>query len=235
MNLFLGEDIEVSKCSYAASVGSTDITIFRNEERIKKALSGFENISVRDMYSYRVIKDILPNKEIDICIDPTMLIDVDEYDVFSEPVCDTSVPKKYILVYYYGAIPQTYARSIRKLSQKFGLRVVRLGIYGDGEFETLLNTPEHFIYTFKNAEYVFTNTFHGCVFSLLFHRQFLTDGYQKAKVCELLNMFSMNDRLIEEDELFDEMMTKEINYTEFDNKLNNLREQSIHYLEHAIG
>ena len=92
---------------------------------------------------------------------------------------------------------------------------------------------------FRNAEFVFTGTFHGAVFSILNRRQFkvyLTNESRIKKVTALLNELQITNRPIKEDFCFDlESMKSEIDYEKVYDVIEQNRQSSKQYLKDAIG
>lgn len=58
---------------------------------------------------------------------------------------------------------------------------------------------EHWLSNFDDAEFVLTDFFHGCVFSIIFRKQFLAIGNKERGLrCfhSLLTLFPLQDRLM---------------------------------------
>ena len=100
-------------------------------------------------------------------------------------------------------------------------------------------TPFEWVEMFRNAEFVFTGTFHGAVFSILNRRQFkvyLTNESRIKKVTALLSELQITNRPIKEDFCFDlESMKSEINYEKVYDVIEQNRQSSKQYLKDAIG
>ena len=95
--------------------------------------------------------------------------------------------------------------------------------------------PFAWVDMFRNAEYVFTGTFHGAVFSILNRRQFwvyLTNKSRIHKVRDLLNECGIENREIKEDFSFCEC--KMIDYSMVHERLNECRRRSMDFLHDAI-
>lgn len=111
---------------------------------------------------------------------------------------------------------------------------VLLGKY-DKPFTSELNltaSPTEFLTLFKNASYIFTNSFHGTVFSLLNHKQFCSRIQLSAKkrndrVLNLLNQVG----LISGDFNEDEFITDEcVSWNQVDEKIRSMRKEGWEYL-----
>lgn len=119
-----------------------------------------------------------------------------------------------------------------------------LAVYGAGECDkrysevTVNLTPFEWVEMFRNAEFVFTGTFHGAVFSILNRRQFkvyLTNESRIKKVTALLSELQITNRPIKEDFCFDlESMKSEINYEKVYDVIEQNRQSSKQYLKDAI-
>ena len=148
--------------------------------------------------------------------------------------------KPYILFYYCENLPENILNQIFYYTKEHGLAV-----YGAGECDkrysevTVNLTPFEWVEMFRNAEFVFTGTFHGAVFSILNRRQFkvyLTNESRIKKVTALLSELQITNRPIKEDFCFDlESMKSEINYEKVYDVIEQNRQSSKQYLKDAIG
>ena len=91
---------------------------------------------------------------------------------------------------------------------------------------------------FRNAEFVFTGTFHGAVFSILNRRQFkvyLTNASRIKKVGALLKELGIENREIKKGYVCDiENQKNEIDYDKVYQVINTKREESKQFLKCAI-
>ena len=120
-----------------------------------------------------------------------------------------------------------------------------LAVYGAGECDkryseiTVNLMPFEWVEMFRNAEFVFTGTFHGAVFSILNRRQFkvyLTNESRIKKVTALLEELGIQNREMDSKFEFDlESMKNEINYDAVYRVINEKRQSSKQYLKDAIG
>lgn len=98
-----------------------------------------------------------------------------------------------------------------------------------------------FIELIKNASFIFTDSFHGTIFSIIFEKQFITlkrfkdddKKSQNSRVYDLLNQLGLDKRLIEEDSLVQEKYD-DIDYTIVRNTLNSFIQSSKNYLDRAL-
>lgn len=232
VSFFTGGNINKPCYAYAISVASTAKEVFMQELEGIKNIQKFKQIAVRDSHTESVLLGIYPKEQLVKVVDPTMLMDNQQYiKSFStkRPVCEKS-----LVIYYFGVLPENIWRAIKEFAQKKGLKTVAVGIYEKQFDYAIVPTPENFITEFANAEYIFTNTFHGCVFSTIFNKQFATDGIRKKKIEGFLEEFSLFDRVVACPEDIEKVLTAPINYQHVNTLVENCRSRSIDYLTRAI-
>ena len=95
---------------------------------------------------------------------------------------------------------------------------------------------EDWLKAFDEAEYVINDSFHACVFSILFHKQFTVIGNKTrgmSRFQSLLKMFGLEDRLITDPKEYREL--SDIDYNRVDQILSEKREESLSFLRKALG
>lgn len=215
--------------AYAPSVGNSQGNL---PEYVVSGIQRFAALSSRDEKTSQMLRSIT-GVEPEKVLDPTFLSDI--------PVNHAQgVRKPYILFYYCDRLPDRIKNQILRYAEEHGLAV-----YGAGECDTRYSgttvnlTPFEWVDMFRNAEFVFTGTFHGSVFAILHHRQFklfLTNKSRVEKVGSLLADCGLQDRQMGEDFVFDlEAMKGEIDYEAVDALLEEKRNQSMHYLRTNIA
>ena len=217
--------------AYAPSVGKTaaDECV---PEYVIRGIKKFKKISARDDLTEQLVCNITGTAP-ERVLDPTFLAEF--------PRAELAAKKKpYILFYYCENLPHNILSQIFSYAKEHGLAV-----YGAGECDkrysevTVNLTPFEWVEMFRNAEFVFTGTFHGAVFSILNRRQFkvyLTNESRIKKVTALLSELQITNRPIKEDFCFDlESMKSEINYEKVYDVIEQNRQSSKQYLKDAIG
>ena len=216
-----------NKIAYAPSVGNSYGNI---PNYVRDGMKEFQAVSVRDDLTKVLVEDVL-GKTPDYVLDPTFLTEF--------PQVSTWVKKPYILFYYCDHLPTNQKKQILEYAKEHGLAV-----YGAGEADkrfdalTVNITPFEWIDMFRNAEFVFTGTFHGVVFSILNKRPFrvhLTNKSRIEKVNALLRACEIDNSGIEEGFVFNLKEEKDrINYEKVYDLLSKQRKESIDYLRSAI-
>lgn len=159
-------------------------------------LSGFAHLSVREEAGQRIIKDLL-GRDVSVLIDPTMALTKEEWEaVARKPRVDTSKP--YVLKYYLG--DENEEDSIDRWARENGYAVYPL--LDSSRPELYSAGPGEFISLIENASLVCSDSFHCCVFSILFERPFAvyarrgSGNYMTSRLDTLLGTFGLEDRWV---------------------------------------
>lgn len=99
-----------------------------------------------------------------------------------------------------------------------------------------------FIKLLNGAELVITNSFHGAALSINLGKQFYCfrrfsdndNKSQNSRIYDLLELFDIQNRLIDEHDEIIDLLKKQIDYSEVHNKLNKMREKSKNTLLNVI-
>jgi hypothetical protein len=178
----------VHKVSYAASFGPT-VSLGPNQQEICGLLKRLDAIGVRDESSARLVSSLgLSAVKV---LDPTFLINYDEFGVFPK------VNKEYILI--YGGLKSKEKDYIKTIAAREDLEVLSIGHPNSRIANNRLGLkPEEWVGCFAKAAFVFTTTFHGTIFSILFEKPFLTFNRPAIanKVGDLLSDLDLMSRLI---------------------------------------
>lgn len=167
------------KVSYAASIGRDNITS-EHEKFLRQGLSHMNHIGVREDAAVDIIKHLCPDKPVTQNIDPTFLLNKDEWMAMASPL-HTVLPHEYILYYPMGKITAEGTRILLELKKKYALQCASFsssfrkpagvdinlcGLVGPGEFLQLCN----------NAKIILTNSFHGMALALIFRKKLICFG-----------------------------------------------------------
>lgn len=163
MYLAFVRDYPCKKIAYGASFGvdKWDYPIVRTNEA-KCLIKRFNAVSVREKSSALLCKEFL-GVDAEVVLDPTLLLEASEYLKFCADLSPISTP--YIAAYILDDNEEKEA-FIQAVAEERGLRVNKMTVSDEG------NSIEEWLSTIKNAEYVITDSYHGCLFSLLFEKQF---------------------------------------------------------------
>lgn len=228
--------------TYAASFGNT--TILKLEEYNKKEeISGLLNkicsISARDNNTGNIV-ELLTDKKVTYNLDPVLIFD---YMKKCNEIHDIQCKKKYIVVYAYSnRITLDESIYIKKYAKKNNLKVYAIGGAQKCADKFIDCSPFEVLAYFKNAEMVITDTFHGSIFSIINHKNFVTlvrksigNSYgNEEKITDLLNRLKLSDRIIYNIKDMNEKLNKKINFDDTDRIIETERLNAIDYLKKEI-
>ena len=194
------------------------------EEDIKKSLKEFRGISVRDKNTAELISTNIDVKPIITC-DPTILYNYDEIDEF--PIDDN-----YLLVYSFSDW-KDYSDKVKKYAKTNGLKIVSVGqkcTWSDMDLNSC--SLEVWISAFKHASIIFTDSFHGTVFSIKNNKDFILCGRKdkSAKICSLLNDLCIDKQFYKGNDI-ENYLNQKIDYKTVNDRLNEIKNISIDYLK----
>lgn len=168
-----GDNIDADKIiSYAGSFGHTtlnDIERHKLREPIALALSKLSAISVRDKNSFDNIISLI-NKAPYIHLDPVIVFD------FSPYIPNNVIFSDFIIIYSYpNRITKKEAIAIIKFAKKMKKKLISIQCaYTWCDKAIIPDSPFEVLDYFRKADYIITDTFHGCIFSIKFEKQFCT-------------------------------------------------------------
>lgn len=185
------------KIAYGVSLGVDSLTA-EQVELFKTSIFGFKGISVREENSINLLQDILKSK-IELVLDPVFLLTKEQWKIVSS---ERSIPEKYIFTYFLGD-----SRRNRRIAEEYahyhGFKIVALphvnGYYravdeNFGDYQIFDASPQDFIALIKNAEVIFTDSFHAVAFSGIFEKEFFAfqrneTGEMSARMVQITSLF----------------------------------------------
>lgn len=218
------------KIAYAASFG-TDSWEFSSEltETATRLLKKFDGISVREEGGIRLCNDYLDCTVIHV-LDPTLLLRPDDY--IESLSLDTDFAKQDISTYILDDDQSKFA-AISHISDSMNLRINSIGKVKDGRLQSI----EKWLNDIRNSELVITDSFHGTVFSILFHKQFISfynPARGNSRMISLLKSVGLENRLVEP-RYIEKALAQDIRWDDVDRQLNRLRTGSLSFLLSSIN
>ena len=236
---FLTES-DVKKISYAASFGedswkhSEEIT-----KKVSQLLSKFNAISVREDSSIQLCKENF-DVSVEHHIDPTMLLTADDYkeliDIENEPKS-----KGDVLVYMLD-VNNDKQKTIDAVVNTIGGSAFSVNVKSTNPNDKLEDriypTVTSWLKGFQDAKFVITDSFHGCVFSIIFNIPFIAYGNVGrglSRFDSLFRMFGLENRFILEFNDLDLNLIKEnVDWALINSKLAVFRKDSEEYFKQNI-
>lgn len=223
------EGWNIRRIAYAASFGTDEWEYTPGQtKRCRDLLKQFDAVSVREASGAELCRKHFGINASHV-LDPTMLLEKEDYIRLFE---NAHTPKSNgtLLNYILDDTPEKTALTDR-IAKERGLVPFRVNAKGDISLpiESRIASPvEQWLRGFYDAEFVVTDSFHACVFSILFNKPFLVVGNQKrglSRFISLLGTFGLEDRLIPD--INNVLFSKMIDYMPINNLLNELKHKSM--------
>lgn len=232
-----------TKFSYSSSITTTNIC---DDEvysaYMKQALSDFKAVSVREEASRDELQKII-GRPVEWVVDPTILLPRENWEeLCSEPI----VKEKYIFAYFLGK-GSKQKEKVERIAKENNLVIVNLPFVA-GEYNKADETfgdiklfdvgLGEFFSLIKNAECVFTDSFHAVCFSWIFKTRFYVfdrdvgfDGTKmSSRIDSILKLMNLEDRKIDCDSNVD--LEQNVNFESED--LCDMITKSRKYLDDAL-
>lgn len=222
------------RVAYAPSFGVSTLPCHKIKS-YKKGLKNFKpsHLSVREEAGGKIIKNLI-NEDVFVSVDPTLLLTKEEW---LELVENSVKPKKKYLLTYFLSNDKAYNETISKIAKEHNLEIKRINNKKDKEIYTA--SPKEFINLINNASIVCTDSFHGCIFSILLEKPFINfkrdSAYfkqQQSRLDSLLKKTNLESRKIEN--LKEEDYFSNIDYKKVKEIIDLERKKSFKFLKNAI-
>lgn len=234
------EGLPCKRIAYAASIGTDDNDVLRPlQDKIKNMIRKFDSISLREKTSVPFIRSLY-EKNVTWCIDPTMFFNADFYNKLSlESKHSTSlIADNYIYLYVLGDNKQAYLMANR-LSHIWNIPVIcdapSPQLVDNVALNVQIDGPLEFLNRIKKAKVVITDSFHGTVFSIIFHKDFYTfsRGKISIRMQNLLERLRLINRYVNSEKQATQQFMP-VEYGNVDYIINNWKEESIIFLKDAL-
>ncbi len=222
------------RASYAASFSVSSISEV-NRGFIADKLSKLDYISVREKTGLSIIDDLKVDKGAVNVLDPVFLPSREHW----KSMTYTPEYNDYILVY-----DQENSQVIRDLSiaisRKTGKKIIAFQDLYPRSFADVKikqSGPIDFISLIANADYVITNSFHCCAFSIIFGREFyvVPRNHQKvnSRMADLLDSLQIGNHML--NSVASSVDANIIDYIQVYDKLSFLRKKSFDYINKVLS
>lgn len=213
INLQLHGNIPQAKrvITYAASCGSAVPEDILQEHRtqVRNALANISAVSVRDTATEQYVS-ALGVREMERHLDPVLTGRLNARRHRAVAL------NKYLLVYAYGQRIRTKEEidAVKGFARSRGLKTVAMGgsqFWCDLYIPT---SPFRLLDYFYHADYVVTDTFHGCIFSVINHRKFAVIQRQSnsRKIKSLLEDLDLTGRLVTDMASLEKVLEAPVDY-----------------------
>lgn len=227
--IYYGVDLHTSKIVFSPSCESLSPNTVLSDDIIA-SLKEMKAISVRDIYTQKLIINNIGIKPI-ITLDPTMLYDFQDIkaNFFYEG---------YVLIYTFSEWNE-YGTLFRDFANKRGLKIVAVGRVCSWADYSMPNASfSEWVESFRNAEIVITDSFHGTVFSIKNKKEFilLSRVNKTEKISSLMKEINIDKSFYNGKGSIDEYLeNNSIDYLEAKDVCDREITKSIHFLKEAIA
>lgn len=199
--LDFARDWDVKRVAYAASFGTDQLEYeYMQVHECASLLEKFDGVSVREDVGVQMCREWFDCDMAVQVLDPVMLVDASEYAAMAASV--KGHPAKGKLVTYILDQSKEKSNVLDFMVRVSGLRIHDISPVSDRTrplSERVVPPVEEWLAGFADAEFVVTDSFHGCVLSILFHKPFVAVGNSTrgmARMQSLLSRFGLDMRLV---------------------------------------
>lgn len=238
-NAFLSfaKDWNIKRIAYSVSFGTDEWEYTEEDTKACQILvKKFNAISVREFGGVDLCK-----QNLNICamhtLDPTMLLCANDYLtlILDEP----KESEANFLFSYVLDVTKEKTMLVENFAESSGMIIrkidIEMGNHKCDIEERILPSVEFWLKSFRDANYVVTDSFHACVFSIIFRKPFaviVNNARGAARFHSLLSMLGLEDRIIKSQEEMKQL--KNIDYDSVYNKLEEKRLYSYNYLKKSL-
>lgn len=233
----------IKRFSYAASFG-TDEREFSEEQQSAcgSLIQQFQAVSVREDSAINMIKNTYQWKcknPVQV-LDPTLLLDKSHYlKLISKH--NTTANNGELFYYILDSTPEKQD-VIDQISQTMCLKPYT--VYSPGFNMTDKKAPkamppvEQWLRAFNDARFIVTDSYHGCIFAIIFNKPFLAYGNIErglTRFKSLLKIFNLENRLITTNNITQESYQAPIDWDFVNQNLVQWRKHSMEFLNKNLN
>ena len=244
--VFFGAFSDRRKIAYAPSFGIPKVPEDMEQE-LRSYLDAFSHLSVRERQGQAIVTEVT-GQTVPVVLDPTLLLTAEQWSaaasrhMVAQGGRQALTPQGYILCYCINR-PGALAPYIQEFARRSGLPVVQLcGIRQKvhPKARCILDAgPAEFLELFENAAFVFTNSFHGTVFSTQFRVPFFTAvspaelaDPESSRTFSLLSRLGLSDRIVGQGST--DALETPVDWDAVEPRLLSARAASLEYLRAAL-
>ncbi len=220
---FAGNDTK--KVAYAVSFGTQQLSQ-QTKDLVAPQIKDFYRIAVREHSGKEIVNDL--GMEAVVTLDPTLLLPREVYEKLLDGKSFCPAQKVFSYILHDG---QTMAQKVCHLVQRHFEQKEQDG-------SELYIDLRQWLFDLSHAEFVVTNSFHGAVFSVLFHKPFVLLPVERSgmndRIQTLMSALGLTDRIITNEDEAEKAILAPIDWNAVDACLRSLREASEDFLNEVI-
>lgn len=228
------------RIAYAPSIGLSKIPE-EYEQDFREKLNRFDYISVREVAGRKIVQ-ALTDKEVKVVLDPTLLVNCDEWSRILTP---PHITEPYIFCYLFG-VRSYIGEFVEYVRKALGLKIVCIP-YTEREknpeyIQVYDAGPCEFLGLIKNASLVITDSFHATAFSINFNTPFYsllrnedTDEINmNSRIFSILELVGLRDRLVLPGVKYPFEIKAQVDFSNANQRLKEKREIDFEDLKHQL-
>lgn len=235
---FFPPDDKMLKITYGASFGTSENPISEQMLETCKSLSSrFDAISVREESAVGLVEQYF-GKHAELVLDPTLLLGAEDYVIErSKTACPVTAEQDTLVSYVLDTDGQK-AKIANDVAGELGLKESFMGLSpkkSDGSPDKMIPV-QSWLDNFRNASFVVTDSFHGCVFSVINRKPFIAivnHSRGADRFVSMLSQLGLEGRMVNDYGEFSARRSEliaPIDYAEVYSKLQKLKAHSLGYL-----
>lgn len=235
---FLPEDDKMLKITYGASFGTSENPISEQMlETCKRLSSRFDAISVREKSADGLVEQYF-GKHAELVLDPTLLLGADDYVIERPKTACSEATEHDTLVSYVLDTDGQKAKIANDVACELGLKESFMGLSpkkSDGSPDKMIPV-QSWLDNFRNASFVVTDSFHGCVFSVINRKPFIAivnHSRGADRFVSVLSQLGLEGRMVNDYEEYSARRSEliaPIDYSDVYARLQTLKAHSLGYL-----
>lgn len=231
------------KIAYAPSVGTAELPDWWVSEYLSY-VKQFDRVSMREESACRQLEEVI-DKPVFCAADPTFLLMRNQWESLVSDV-DSCIERECFCYLLGNNISQR--EGIKNIAKELNLTLVTEPFsteqvyqkcdYHFGDIQDFMSGPKEFLAHIKNADIIFTDSFHACVFAIIFNKEFYAvprlngkNGALSGRIKNLLSSFGLEDKYIEN---LSEFKRLTCDYNRINNKLEEMQHKSADFLLEGI-
>ncbi len=236
--LRFAEGWSIKRVAYAASFG-VDNWLFSHEEtdECSKLVKAFDAISVREASAVKLCTDNLGVTAQHV-LDPTMLLEAEDYIKLIDNA-NISQNSSGLFAYILDETPEKLSL-VARIAHDYGMNQYSISInskdYSKFPEDRAYPSVESWLKCFHDANFVVTDSFHGCVFSVIFRKPFIAignTGRGMARFNSFLGMLNFGGNMVDERQNIIPQIDNRI-YEEAQLIIDKYRDDGMRYLKESL-
>ena len=229
---FVKEGIRIS---YAVSMGPRSREQVTERETVRKYLSAYDHISVREEETRKLVEE-LTGKKAELVLDPVLLLEPEEWDKHLDP--NPIIKGDYILLYTPGFNKETFdaASKIRRITHLPVINTIfkpQSLLYPDIKHKFDVG-PWEFLNLLKYSKMVVSGSYHAVIFSMLYDKDFIAvNGARDNRMRTMLENTGLLGQAIPSDSINQDTLSP-CDFTRANVYIRQERTKSVEFLKNAI-